>query len=57
MFNKLRLILIKAWLAQHQKNADLEEYLPLEPYQVLCQFYGELRRVDGEVPYLIYLKY
>ena len=43
------------WVAQHQKNVDMNEYLPLEPYQVLCQFYGELRRVDGEVPYLNYL--
>ena len=43
----------KAWAAQHKKKADLDEYLPLEPYQVLCQFYGELGRVGGEVPYLI----
>ena len=30
--------------------------MPLEPYQALCQVYGDLGRVDGEVPYLIYLK-
>ena len=34
----------KAWAAQHQKNVDMEEYFPLESYQVLCQFYGELLR-------------
>ena len=54
---KLGLILIKAWAAQHQNNVDLKEYLSLEPYQVLCLFCEELQKVDGEVPYLICLKY
>ena len=54
MYNKTWINSYKASAAQHQKNADLEEYLPPEPYQVLGQFYGELRGVDREALYLIY---
>ena len=57
MFNKTWINSYKAWAAQHQKDIDLQECLPLDPYQVLCQFYGELRRVNGEVLYLVYLKH
>ena len=56
MVNKTSINSYKALAVNHQKNVDLEKYLALEGYQVLCQFYGELRRVDGEVQYLIYLK-
>ena len=53
MFNKTWINSCQAWAAQHKKNVDLKEYLPLESFQVLCQFYGEIRRVGGEVLYLI----
>ena len=57
MFNKVWIdYSYKARAAQHQKNVDLKEYLPLDPFSsVLCQFNGELR-VDKEVVYLSYLK-
>ena len=45
---KLGLILIELGQLGTKRNADLEEYLPLEPYQVLYQFHGELQRFDGE---------
>ena len=41
MFNKTWINSSEAFAAQHQKDLDLEEYLPLEPYQVLGQSYGQ----------------
>ena len=57
VFNKIWINSYETRAAQHKKFVDLEEHLPLEPYQVLCQFYRELRGVDGEIPCYIYLKY
>ena len=48
MLKKFLINSYKAWAVQHQKNVDLEKYSPLELNQALCQFCGELRRVDGE---------
>ena len=53
MFNKTWINSYEAWAAQRQKDVDLEKYSSLELNQAFCQFYGELRRVDGELPFLI----
>ena len=55
MFNQTWINFYIAWAPQHQRNVDLGEYFPLEPYPVLFQCCRELRRVDGEVQYLDYL--
>ena len=57
MFNKTWINSHKAWAVQRQKNVDLEKYLPLELNEAFCRFCGELRRVDGELPFVIYLKH
>ena len=38
MFNKTWINRYRAWAAEHLKNFNLEEYLPVEPYPALCKF-------------------
>ena len=38
----------QAWAEARNKNLNMEEYSPTELNEILCSFYGEIRRQDGK---------